>query len=229
MLGSLRSLGFDTSRVVPVAFHVDYFNSPWKDVFSDNFFSKRQYEYSAIYKREHGTDENYLYFTPMLMVDGRYPMLGSDRAKAQSALKRSLADKPGVSIDPMLERDKDNPRSGILTASVRSLSPASAGRPLLIGVALYEDPVSTAVASGENAGETLVEHYAVRKFVYEKVYLTSSKPAKVSFPLTLGDGWDAAKCGVAVFVQNWDDGRVHQAESLSWQPREKTARKTAAR
>ena len=218
LLGRLKELGFGPDRVVPVAFHVDYFNTPWKDPFSDNLFSRRQYEYSLISRRENDTDPNYLYFTPMMMVDGRYPMLGSDQPKALSSLRKALGQRPGVSIDAALKPDASDPRSANLSVVVRSLSSASAGRPLLVGAAVREDPVSTKVASGENGGKTLVEHHAVRKFAYEKVTLGEGRSKTLTFPLTLGEGWEAGRCGVAVFVQNWDDGRVHQAESLPWPP-----------
>lgn len=210
-------MGVDRDRIVPVAFHVDYFNEPWEDPFSEKAYSQRQFEYSLIYQRENAiADKNYLYFTPMLMVDGRHPMLGSDQPKAQAALKRTLSDKPAASIAAKLVADPKDPRRKTLSAAVAALTLGASGRDLLVGVALWEDPVTTKVASGENAGETLVEHYAVRKFVYQRVRLEGARPKALTFPLELGDGWDAAECGVAVFVQDWKDGRVHQAESLPW-------------
>src|SRR5262249_21194539 len=36
MLGALAE---KDRRIVPIAFHVDYFNDPWKDVFSDPLYS----------------------------------------------------------------------------------------------------------------------------------------------------------------------------------------------
>jgi hypothetical protein len=217
LLGALKNLGFGPDRAVPLAFHVDYFNAPWKDPLSDNFFSKREYEYSLIYQREHnGDDPNYLYFTPMMMVDGRYPMLGSDRPKAQAALRQAAGERPGVAIDAALKPDPSDPRRATLAVAVRSLALGSSGRPLLVGAAVWEDPVTTKVDSGENAGKTLRDRYAVRKFAYERVTLTGARGTSLTFPLVLGEGWNASHCGVAVFVQNWDDGRVHQAEALPW-------------
>jgi hypothetical protein len=87
---------------------------------------------------------------------------------------------------------------------------------MLVGVALWEDRVVTKVESGENAGKTLTDRFAVRKYAFQKTTLSSSRSASNTFPLELGPGWDASKCGVAVFVQNWDDGRVQQADSVAW-------------
>jgi hypothetical protein len=230
LFGSLAQLDVDTDRIVPVAFHVDYFNSPWKDPFSDNAFSKRQYEYSLIYQRENQIDNaNYLYFTPMLMVDGRQPMLGSDQTKSQAALRRSLAESPAVSIDTKLTPDPKNPRSASLSVSIKALSPVVAGRELLVGAAVWEDPVTTKVASGENAGKTLREHFAVRKFVYEKATLANTRARASSFSLNLVDDQQPARSGIAVFVQDWKNGRVYQADRLDWFPKSAAASASVAR
>ena len=38
----LGALAEREGKIVPIAFHVDYFNDPWKDVFSDPLYSRRQ-------------------------------------------------------------------------------------------------------------------------------------------------------------------------------------------
>ena len=45
--------------------------------------------YNSVLKRDD------LYFTPMMMVDGRHPMLGSNRPAAVKAIKEALATSPG--------------------------------------------------------------------------------------------------------------------------------------
>jgi hypothetical protein len=230
LLGALKSMGYGPEKIVPLAFHVDYFNTPWIDTFSDKTYSERQAQYSRIFVRENNIDKvDYLYFTPMLMVDGRVPMLGTDRAKALSALRRGLEEKPGTSITARLEGDSKAPGRKTLIVELAARSAVVAGRDLLIGAAVWEDPVSTAVASGENAGKTLVERYAVRSFEFRPLKLDRSKPRTVSFPLQLGDGWKPERCGVAVFVQDVNNGRIYQAESLRWTaPAEPPAKTSAA-
>ena len=89
-MAELARLGYGPDKIVPVAFHVDYFNEPWVDPFSNKDYSRRELAYNSVQKR---TD---LYFTPMMIVDGRYPMLGSNRPEVFKALKKALTDKPGV-------------------------------------------------------------------------------------------------------------------------------------
>ena len=46
MLGALAE---QDRRIVPIAFHVDYFDDPWKDEFSDPQYSRRQMAYNRLY------------------------------------------------------------------------------------------------------------------------------------------------------------------------------------
>src|SRR6516165_5061754 len=66
MLGALAERD---PRIVPIAFHVDYFNDPWKDVFSDPLYSQRQMTYNQLYTRPKNPEYG-IYYTPMLMIDG---------------------------------------------------------------------------------------------------------------------------------------------------------------
>lgn len=210
MLGKLAALGYGPSKVVPISFHVDYFNKPWKDPFSDPTYSQREWAYNE------AQDRKDLYFTPMMMIDGRHPMLGSDQPKAQAALARTLKAKPGVTLGIDLSEGRDDPRRRTLAVTVTPLSAEVTGRDLLVGAAITEDPVTTAVPSGENKGKTLVEHHAVRKFVFEKVQLGRSRAKELTFPLELPGDAVPEHCRVAVFVQDWSKGQVHQADAVRW-------------
>jgi hypothetical protein len=207
LLGQLAELGYGPDRIVPVAFHVDYFNDPWKDPFSDQVYSRRQWSYNIVQKRKD------LYFTPMMMVDGREPMLGSDRPKALPAIERALSEPPGVRLKLAVDGAD---RSRKLSVRVTANSKGVVGRDLLVGVAVVEDPVTTKVPSGENAGKTLVEHHAVRAFSYQTTRLDRAGSKNLAFPLKSGTDWVAGHCRVAVFVQDQDNGVVYQADSLPW-------------
>ncbi|GAC1472283.1 MAG: hypothetical protein NVSMB9_19340 [Isosphaeraceae bacterium] len=227
MLGNLKD-GGRGARLIPLAFHVDYFNEPWKDPHSAKIYSQRQAEYSRIYQREQKSgDPAALYFTPMLMVDGREPMLGTDPSKSRAALRRALTEKPKASIIARLADESREARSRTLTVEVKSLSPRLNRRALILAVAVWEDPVRTEVGSGENQGKTLVDRYAVRSFVYRSLTLEPSRTRMLSFPVELGEDWNSSRCGVAVFLQDEETGKVYQAESLRWNG--KSSRASAAR
>jgi len=47
----LGALAERDRTIVPIAFHVDYFNKPWQDVFSDPLYSQRQMVYNQVYTK----------------------------------------------------------------------------------------------------------------------------------------------------------------------------------
>ena len=222
MLGQLSDLGYGPDRVATLALHVDYFNDPWKDPFSDPQFSRREAEYSRIY---HGINKNtkpdVLYLTPLMMVDGRFPLLGSgpeSKAKLRAALDQALREKPQISLDLSLKDAGAGPDRKALAVTVRARSSKVADRELLIGVAIYEDLVSTRVESGELAGKTYVNHNVVRKLAVQPVR-PRARGATLDFPVELAEGWDPAKCGLTVFAQDEQSGRIYQAATLRWKAR----------
>jgi hypothetical protein len=224
LLGRLTKLGYGADRIVPVAFHVDYFNDPWKDPFSDPEFSRRQMSYNSVQQRDD------LYFTPMMMVDGRYPLLGSNQPRALEAIKRSLAEKPAVSLELALAGDRDNRSLSVeLAAAEGAIDPI--GRELMVGVAVTEDPVSTEIPAGENAGKTLLEHHAARSFAFKSTRLERTGSRTLRFSIKPGADWAEDRCQVAVFVQDRQNGRVYQADSLPWlaKARAESKNKPAAR
>jgi hypothetical protein len=222
LLGQLSDLGYGPDRVVTLALHVDYFNDPWKDPFSDAQFSRREAEYSRIY---HGinkdTKPDVLYFTPLMMVDGRFPLLGSgpeSKAKLRAALDQSLREKPEVSLKLSLKDAGAGPDRKALEVTVRARSSKVAERKLLIGAAIYEDLVLTKVEAGELAGKTYVNHNVVRKFAVQFAR-PLARSTTLSFPLELAKGWDPEKCGLTVFAQDEQSGRIYQAATLRWKDR----------
>ena len=120
----LGALAERDRRIVPIAFHVDYFNDPWKDVFSDPLYSQRQMTYNQLYtkpkNREYG-----LYYTPMLMIDGEQSVNGRDPASAEAAIRQALARKPAVRLDVALDLKGDG-LSG--TATIKVTKPVGPGR-----------------------------------------------------------------------------------------------------
>jgi hypothetical protein len=210
----LGALGEQDRGIVPIAFHVDYFNVPWKDVFSDPVYSERQMVYNQLYNKPKNPEYG-LYYTPMMMIDGEQSVNGRDAASARAAIRRALARKPGVAIDVALELDRDG-GSGTAAVKVTSRSPRAEKAPLLLCAVLREDGVSTAIPSGENAGKILVARFPARQTKYEFIELDGRSPASRRFAFTIEPTWDRRKLRLAVFVQDKATGVVHQAADLPW-------------
>ena len=143
MLGALAERD---RRIVPIAFHVDYFNDPWKDVFSDPLYSQRQMTYNQLYTKPKNPEYG-LYYTPMLMIDGEQSVNGRDRASAEAAIRQALARKPAVGLDVALDLKGDG-LSGTATIQVTSRSARAEKSPLLVCAVLREDGVVTDIPVG---------------------------------------------------------------------------------
>jgi hypothetical protein len=210
----LGSLAARDRRIVPIAFHVDYFNDPWKDVFSDPLYSRRQMAYNQLYtKPKH--PEYGLYYTPMLMIDGDQSVNGRDRASAEAAIRQARAKKPAVGLDVALDIRGDG-RSGTATIRVTSRSARAEKSPLLVCAVLREDGVITAIPSGENAGKSLVARFPARQTKYEFIELDGKSPATIRPQFGIEPTWKRENLRLAVFVQDKRTGVVHQAADLPW-------------
>jgi hypothetical protein len=227
LLGQLSDLGYGPDRVVPLALHVDYFNDPWKDPFSDPLFSRREAEYSRIYhKANKGTKPDVLYLTPLMMVDGRFPLLGSgpeSKAKLRAALDRALREKPAVSLRLALEDAGAGPGRKSLKVALGALTPKVAGRKMLIGWLSSRTPSRPrSTRANSPARPTSVAHRPQAR-------RPDRQPAgeggdTLTFPIELADGWDPARCGLAAFARDEPSGRIYQAAMIPWEDREVTGR-----
>jgi hypothetical protein len=211
ILGELA--GRDTG-IVPIAFHVDYFNNPWKDVFSDSLNSERQMTYDNIYSKPKNAEYG-LYYTPMMMIDGEQSVNGRDRAGAELAIRRARARKPAVAIDVQLAPGGDD-LSATATIRVTSRSVVAEKTPLLLCAVLREDGVVTDVASGENAGKSLVARFAARSTKFNFIELDGKSPVTQQFPFLIKPAWNRQKLRLAVFVQDKRTALVHQAADIPW-------------
>jgi hypothetical protein len=211
LLGALAGRDRD---IVPIAFHVDYFNDPWKDVFSDSLYSQRQMTYNQTYTKPKNAEYG-LYYTPMMMIDGEQSVNGRDAAGAESAIRRARARKPGVAIDVQLALESDE-LSATATVRVTSQSVVAEKTPLLLCAVLREDGVVTHVPAGENAGKSLVARFPARLTKYEFIELDGKSPVTHKFPFAIKPAWNRQKLGLAVFVQDKRTALVHQAADIPW-------------
>jgi hypothetical protein len=200
--------------IVPIAFHVDYFNEPWKDVFSDSLYSERQMKYNQIYTKPKNSEYG-LYYTPMLMIDGVQSVNGRDRTSAEAAIRQALGRKPAVSLAVTIDL-KDDGLSGKATVKVTSQSTRAEKSPLLVCAVLRADGVVTDVRSGENRGKSLVARFPARLTKYEFIELDGKSPSTERFTFRIEPTWKRQNLRLAVFVQDKRTGVVHQATDVPW-------------
>ena len=185
----LTDLARQRGDVLPLAFHVTYWNSlGWKDPYSLDAATARQREYGRTLGDDNGI------YTPQMVVDGARGLVGSDRAQGQDAIARAAP----KTVPVRLSRDAD----GLI---VTVAAGAGHARVLLVG---YDKEHRTQVGRGENSGRTLVESNIVRSLT---PVATWDGPAQaVHQPVPEGEAF-------AVLLQA-DDGRIIGATRLEKPP-----------
>jgi hypothetical protein len=145
--------------VIPLAFHVDYWNHlGWSDPFSSAYWSRRQEGYAQAFR------SNRIY-TPQLVVNGRTECVGSQEGEVLRRIKDALAAEPAGQVS-LAQQPGPNPQTVRVTVSARILRPvAGAGSGLDLWVALTESGLTTAIGAGENAQATLHDDQVVRRLV----------------------------------------------------------------
>ncbi len=140
----LTDLARGRRDVLPLAFHVTYWNSlGWRDPYSLDAATNRQSQYGSRFG-----DGSY---TPEMVVDGQKGLVGSERGEAEAAI--ASAERQGRTAAPVqLSR-----RGGRVSITVGAGS--GSGRVLLVG---FDPEHRTAVGRGENSGRTLTESNIVR-------------------------------------------------------------------
>jgi len=141
----LTELANKRHDVLPLAFHVTYWNSlGWADPFSFEAATKRQEGYARISSAD-GV------YTPQMVIDSTEDAVGSDRGDVLHAIA-AAATKAGGGVPIQITRDGKD-------AAVKVGLGEGAGKVWLIG---YDSRHVTPVGRGENAGQTLVESNIVR-------------------------------------------------------------------
>lgn len=205
----LSTLGRDEAtraRVVPLAFHVDYWNQVgWTDPFGSPRWSARQEAYGRLFGLES-------VYTPQLVVNGRAELNGSQEQRAREEIAADLRRPPVARVGLEAALAPGSPRASI-TVRAEVLDRAGATKLDLL-VALFENDVVTAVAGGENRGRVLHNDFIVRRLetAFSLEARTGASGQK-ELSLRLDPGWRRENLGVAVFLQDPRSKKIHGAAS----------------
>lgn len=200
----LRSIEKDDAfrgLVVPLAFHVDYWNRlGWRDPFSSHAWSARQYAYSKVW----GVDRVY---TPQLVVAGSTDVVGSDAGAVRHAIDAALERRPPVRLAATAHLG-----SGRINVKTKvDLAAKFSDRPLDLMVAVFENGFTTRIARGENGGRTLQNDFVVRRLEKVATVPASAGVSTHDVTIALDPAWKRGQLGVAVFLQDPSTLRVFGA------------------
>jgi hypothetical protein len=159
----LPNQGLGRDKVIPLTFHVDYWDRlGWKDPFATRAFTERQewYADSGRLRSPDGSAGLDGLYTPQMVVDGAVQFSGQRRQTARAEMERAAARPPLFDLAVQSTR-----RGSDVDLTVQVTDAAGAVRReqdwRLVAV-LAAKTARTPVAHGENAGETLDEAAVVR-------------------------------------------------------------------
>ena len=182
----VRELANDAAlrgKVIPLAFHVDYWDRlGWRDPFSSVDWTRRQ----QFYVRALSLNSAY---TPQMVVNGSRQFVGSNAHALDAALAEESKQAPFGTVRVSLTRG--DPLKVTVSAKVTSDKPAD------VMLALYEDGIATKVQAGENAGMTIENEAIVRKLIRVG---TGSTDMMVS--IAPDKAWNPSRLGAVAFLQD---------------------------
>jgi hypothetical protein len=151
-----RSQPVGGAELIVLSEHVDYWNDiGWKDPYSSHEYSERQSAYAA----QLGLGSIY---TPQMVVDGQFELVGSDERRATQAIKDAAKrGKAPVSVSISASSDRTTTvhvEAGPLPSSIDT---HAAG----VFLAIADNADESYVSNGENAGRTLQHVAVLRKLV----------------------------------------------------------------
>ncbi len=200
-VSSMVASGFSTDKVVPLVFHVDYWDYlGWKDVFAKAAYSERQRRAAAI-------GSSAFVYTPQIMLNGvdyRGWQSSSRFEQSISEIQKSGA-KADLGIDLATSEGKT-----IIHVSAQTIKPNSA-KTWDAYIAVYENKLKSNVNAGENSGRELKHDYVVRE-LYGPYKLNDQ--GLLLQTVNLNQDWKNRDAGVVAFVQNRSNGEVVQALAL---------------
>jgi hypothetical protein len=201
LLGHLRQdLSAKNIQVIPLGFHVDYWNSlGWKDRFSSAEFTQRQEQYTRALK----VDGPY---TPEMVVDGEVEFVGHDAGQAQRTIRQQASQLETAQVKISLTSTDQ------LNIQVKGAAGPSNANALAM-LAITEDNLATHVFSGENGGREL-HHAAVVRELHE-LGLLHNGAMEATVPLKLQKDWKRNDLRAIVFVQNGPSGKIEGAASVA--------------
>ncbi len=209
-LGQLPARGFGRDKVIPLTFHVDYWDHlGWPDPFASPQWTARQawYARAAGSVQPAGTAGISGLYTPQMIVNGQthFPGGQTDVALRELAAAGSRMRPVGLGLRAQVSRDEVR-----VTVDLPAGAALPAGADWRLNVALVQKTARTQVLHGENGGETLDETALVR----------------VLSPPLSGDGrrvetslrWPAdlarANAGLVAFIQSDATGEVAAVAAL---------------
>jgi hypothetical protein len=203
----LSDLGSSTKSVIPLSYHVDYWNHlGWSDPFSSHQWSERQ----SAYVQALNLDGEY---TPQMVIGGRWQCAGSDGGSIAHAVDAARATSPRGRTSIQTSLAAAGSRKLQVKVNAQLLSAAGPGR-LVVMLAIYENGLVSKIGAGENGGREITYDYTVRKLL-PAFELDATQPGSFVQGMTidLDPSWSLDHLGIAAFIQDPTSLRIEGASA----------------
>jgi hypothetical protein len=193
-VSALPARGYDTDRLIVLAFHVDYWDRlGWPDRFAQARFSERQ-------RMVNDRIGSRVVYTPQVILNGADYRRRSETDLAEGTRAITRAPAPAA-------------LSLTLTTAASQLTVSGKwsgadSRDAEGWLALYENNLETDVRAGENRNKRLHHDFVVRDIA------GPLRGGALSHAFTIDPAWKRPDLAVAAFVQNPQSGDVLQALAL---------------
>jgi hypothetical protein len=190
------------AEVIALGHHVDYWNRlGWTDRFSSPAFTARQQDYADAFG-------NNTVYTPQMIVDGQAEFVGSNEARARSAIE-AAARLPKATVQVTQLSAEGSPPSLVRFQVRVSDLPHDIGGQADVFLAITETNLSTSVARGENTGRTIQHTGVVRHLA--RIATMPGQPARpfvAEAAVKLKSAWLRENLSVVAFLQEPRSRRV---------------------
>lgn len=203
-LSSLKKTGISSKQLIPLAFHVTYWDYiGWQDRFAKKQYDQRQRE-SAQKKRSNTV------YTPQFLLSGDDYRRYSDFSKD---VNKIIMEKSSVDIELSLQ---DLPTKADVSSLLLNLKSSSSEKNIGFYFAVVENDLSSDVETGENNGEQLHHDYVVRKLYGPFLHGSAVKRYEIEQTIALDSEWSKSNLSFVAFAENVQTGEVLQAVSLQY-------------
>jgi len=197
----LSELPYNTSKLTPLAFHVDYWNYiGWKDRFSKAEYTARQQKTAAF-------NHSSVTYTPQFVLNGR-DFKHWNNAHLDNKIKAQQELAPRANLRLHIADQNNN---GFTLSANAHISSANDSQRNEIFIAVYENKLTSKINAGDNNGRELHHDYVVQKH-FGPYHI--NKNNTFSKNITLSAEWIKRDAGAAVFVQDSENGEVLQSLQL---------------
>jgi len=199
----LPQLSSTDASIIPLSFHVDYWDRyGWKDPFSNAAFTGRQGEYAKEFKLES-------IYTPQLVINGEYELVGSNKASAEEDIRKSLKENAllQLTIDDVKKENDKLSVSCHLKGDFQNCD---------VLAAIVQKHAEVHVKAGENLGAKLSHINVVRSFL--KLPAKEKMDLQIPVPVEMADdksSTDKQNWQLIIYTQRKDDLKITGAATYN--------------